>query len=91
MKALHGSPAEEISALKDVAEDERCANYSGADLWNLHQAAGVAAIQREKRDGCETEDLRIERADWDVALGKVRPSVKDAAKYRRLKERGMQG
>ncbi|KAH7356826.1 P-loop containing nucleoside triphosphate hydrolase protein [Rhexocercosporidium sp. MPI-PUGE-AT-0058] len=91
VKALPGSPAEEIAALKEVAEDERCTNYSGADLWNLHQAAGVAAIQREKREGRETEDLRIEKVDWDVALGKVRPSVKDAAKYRRLKERGMQG
>ncbi|PVH84577.1 AAA-domain-containing protein [Cadophora sp. DSE1049] len=91
VKALPGSPEEELAALKDVAEDERCTNYSGADLWNLHQAAGVAAIQREKKLGVETEDLRIERVDWEVALGKVKPSVKDAAKYRRLKERGMQG
>lgn len=91
VKALPGSPGEELAALKDVAEDERCNNFSGADLWNLHQAAGVAAIQREKKLGVETEDLRIERVDWDVALEKVKPSVKDAAKYRRLKERGMQG
>ncbi|KAK0107283.1 hypothetical protein ONS95_003983 [Cadophora gregata] len=91
VKALPGSPEEELAALKDVAEDGRCTNYSGADLWNLHQAAGVAAIQREKKLGIETEDLRIEKVDWEVALGKVKPSVKDAAKYRRLKERGMQG
>lgn len=90
-KALPRSPREELDALKDVAEDERCNNFSGADLWNLHQAAGVAAIQRERRMGVESLELRIEGVDWDVALGKVKPSVKDAAKYRRLKERGMQG
>ncbi|OWP00539.1 ribosome bioproteinsis ATPase RIX [Marssonina coronariae] len=91
IKALPESPVAELNALKEVAEDDRCSNYSGADLWNLHQAAGVAAIQREKLTGVEADDLRIERLDWEVALDKVRPSVKDAAKYRRLKERGMQG
>ncbi|PBP20477.1 ribosome biogenesis ATPase [Diplocarpon rosae] len=91
VKALPGSPVAELDALKEVAEDDRCSNYSGADLWNLHQAAGVAAIQREKLAGVETEDLRIEKPDWEVALGKIKPSVKDVAKYRRLKERGMQG
>jgi ribosome biogenesis ATPase len=40
-------------------------------------------------NGPGIEELRIQRADWEVALGKVRASVKDAGKYRRLKERGM--
>ena len=63
----------------------RAEGYSGADLGNLHQAAAVAAL---KRDG-GSEGVRIERVDWEVALGSVKPSVKDAGKYRRLKERGM--
>lgn len=91
VKALPESSAEEVEVLKAVAEDDRCTNYSGADLWNLQQAAGVAAIKRGELEGVQTEDLRIGSADWEAALEKVKPSVKDAAKYRRLKERGMQG
>jgi ribosome biogenesis ATPase len=56
-------------------------------LGNLHQAAAVAALKRDR--GREAHDLKIEREDWEVALGKVRASVRDVGKYRRLKERGM--
>ena len=73
--------------LEAVARDPRCDGYSGADLGNLHQAAAVAALRRDR--GREAEDLKIEREDWEVALGKVKASVKDAGKYRRLKDRGM--
>ncbi|KAL2073343.1 hypothetical protein VTL71DRAFT_10667 [Oculimacula yallundae] len=95
VKALPGSPEEELAALKEVAEDDRCTDFSGADLWSLQQEVGRAAIQRRKRErkeGVETVGLRIRKGDWDVALGKVQPSVKkeDVAKYRILKERGMQ-
>jgi ribosome biogenesis ATPase len=83
-KALPDRPLDHLEA---VARDPRCDGYSGADLGNLHQAAAVAALKRDK--GVEAEDLRIEEGDWEVALGKVRASVKDAGKYRRLKERGM--
>jgi ribosome biogenesis ATPase len=75
------------SYLESVAKDPRCTGYSGADLNNLHQAAAVAALKRDM--GRESQDLKIERGDWEVALGKVKPSVKDAAKYKKLKERGM--
>ena len=37
----------------------------------------------------DQDQLRIEKADWEVALGKVKASVKDARKYQRLQERGM--
>jgi len=46
-------------------------------------------LKREMAAGPGNEELRIQRGDWDVALGKVKASVKDAGKYRRLKERGM--
>ena len=103
-KALPDSKIEEVTSLESVARDVRCTGYSGADLGNLHQAAAVAALKREmaemkgmERDMAsgagaasdEEHDLRIIKADWEVALGKVRASVKDAGKYRRLKERGM--
>jgi len=73
------------SELEEVARDVRCEGFSGADLGQLHQAAAVAALQRDGGN----EGVRIQRADWEIALGRVRPSVKDAGKYRRLKERGM--
>ncbi|KFY81638.1 hypothetical protein V500_11234 [Pseudogymnoascus sp. VKM F-4518 (FW-2643)] len=81
-KALPGAVME---GLEEVARDARAEGYSGADLGNLHQAAAVAAL---RRDG-GSEEVRIERVDWEMALGSVKPSVKDAGKYRRLKERGM--
>ena len=46
-------------------------------------------MKREMASGPGDEELRIRSDDWEVALGKVRASVKDAGKYRRLKERGM--
>lgn len=82
-KALPGAPLD--VDLEAVARDERCSGYSGADLGNLHQAAAVAALKRD----AEALDLKVEMRDWEVALGTVRASVKDAGKYRRLKERGM--
>ncbi|KAH6683283.1 ribosome biogenesis ATPase-like protein RIX7 [Halenospora varia] len=96
-KALPLATGEEVELLEPVARDERCNGYSGADLGNLHQAAAVAALKREMAsvtaggedamvDGGE---LKIERQDWEVALGKVKASVMDARKYQRLKERGM--
>jgi ribosome biogenesis ATPase len=86
-KALPGAPADHDVYLEEVARDVRCEGFSGADLGSLHQAAAVAALRRNV--GRDDESLRIERADWEIALEKVKPSVKDAAKYRRLKERGM--
>ncbi|KAL3422447.1 ATPase [Phlyctema vagabunda] len=88
-KALPAATIEEIDSLQAVARDERCTGYSGADLGNLHQAAAVAALKREMLEGAGTETLKIQGADWEAALSKVRASVKDAGKYRRLKERGM--
>lgn len=88
-KALPAASAEEVQSLDRVARDERCTGYSGADLGNLHQAAAVAALKREMIEGPCGENLKIQGPDWEIALGKIRASVKDAGKYRRLKERGM--
>ncbi|RKF80758.1 putative AAA domain-containing protein C16E9.10c [Golovinomyces cichoracearum] len=92
-KALPLAKNEEIMALESVARDIRCSGYSGADLGNLHQSAAVAALKRTMNSAGDTtnchKDLKIEGLDWEVALGTMRPSVKDAGKYRKLKERGM--
>lgn len=81
-KALPGASTE---GLEVVARDPRAEGYSGADLGNLHQAAAVAAL---KRDGL-SDEVKISAEDWQEALSRVKPSVKDVNKYRRLKERGM--
>lgn len=81
-KALPGASTE---GLEVVARDSRAEGYSGADLGNLHQAAAVAAL---KRDGL-SDEVKISAEDWQEALSRVKPSVKDVNKYRRLKERGM--
>jgi ribosome biogenesis ATPase len=92
--AISWATPQDIESLEGVARDERCTGYSGADLGNLHKEAGFAAIDREMakaRNGEESGEgeIAILEGDWEVALGKVRASVKDAGKYRRLKERGM--
>ena len=81
-KALPGASTEDLEV---VARDPRAEGYSGADLGNLHQAAAVAAL---KRDGL-SDEVKISAEDWQEALSRVKPSVKDVNKYRRLKERGM--
>jgi ribosome biogenesis ATPase len=85
-KALPKAPTDDLEA---VARDPRANGFSGADLGSLHQAAAVAAIKRARELKLEEDDVTITMADWEVALGKVKPSVKDVNKYRRLKERGM--
>jgi len=87
-KALPNAPQAEIDELESVCRDVRCTGFSGADLGNLHHAAGVAALRREMQ-GAQEQDLRICKADWEVALNSVKASVKDARKYRALKERGL--
>jgi ribosome biogenesis ATPase len=94
-KAIPWATEDEIASLESVARDVRCTGYSGADLGNLHKEAGFSAIEREMLGdpgaefGRGEKGIKILRSDWEVALGKVRASVKDAGKYRRLKERGM--
>lgn len=92
-KVLPGATSGEVDDLEGIARDVRCTSYSGADLGSLHGAAAVAALKREMRvpvpDGEPADGLRIAREDWEVALGTVKASVKDARKYEKLRERGM--
>ncbi|KAI1388867.1 AAA-domain-containing protein [Hypoxylon trugodes] len=72
--------------LEAVARDPRCNGFSGADLDNLHVAAGQAAVERADVRGPDV----ITPEDWEVALTKIKPSVSDShsSKFRELKELG---
>ncbi|KAI2632037.1 AAA-domain-containing protein [Hypoxylon sp. NC1633] len=72
--------------LEAVARDSRCDGFSGADLDNLHVAAGQAAIQRADVRG---PDL-LTPEDWEAALHKIKPSVTAdlASKFRSLNYAG---
>ena len=77
----------QLDALDPVARDPRCERFSGADIENLHIAAAKAAVERWDVDKGTVE---IIRADWDVALSKIKPSVseKSADHFRRLQTKG---
>ncbi|KAI1105065.1 AAA-domain-containing protein [Jackrogersella minutella] len=72
--------------LEAVARDPRCSGFSGADLDNLHVAAGQAAVERADTRG---PDL-LTPEDWETALNKIKPSVSDShsSKFRELNELG---
>ncbi|KAK8862945.1 ribosome biogenesis ATPase-like protein RIX7 [Apiospora arundinis] len=84
---LPDSTQEQLDALDPVARDPRCERFSGADIENLHIAAAKAAVERWDVD---KGTIEIIRADWDVALAKIKPSVseKSADHFRRLQTKG---
>ena len=67
-----------------VARDPRCNNFSGADLGSLMQEAARACLRRMGDDPAVEVDRSITMDDWEVALSKVKASVKDIAKYEAL-------
>ncbi|KAK7980098.1 nonribosomal peptide synthase [Apiospora arundinis] len=71
---LPDSTQEQLDALDPVARDPRCERFSGADIENLHIAAAKAAVERWDVD---KGTIEIIRADWDVALAKIKPSVSE--------------
>ncbi|OTA57257.1 ribosome biogenesis ATPase-like protein RIX7 [Hypoxylon sp. EC38] len=76
----------DYDVLEAVARDPRCSGFSGADLDNLHVAAGQAAVQRAETRGPDV----LTPEDWEVALKKIKPSVSEAhlSKFLQLKEFG---
>ncbi|KAI1802743.1 AAA-domain-containing protein [Daldinia bambusicola] len=77
----------DYTVLEAVARDPRCEGFSGADLDNLHVAAGQAAVERADSKG--GPDVLLPE-DWEAALNKIKPSVSDShsSKFRVLKEMG---
>ncbi|KAI1418245.1 AAA-domain-containing protein [Hypoxylon sp. FL1857] len=76
----------DYEVLENVARDPRCNGFSGADLDNLHVAAGQAAVERAEVRGPDA----LTPEDWETALKKIKPSVSKAhlSKFLELKEFG---
>ncbi|KAI3404152.2 RIX7 [Candida oxycetoniae] len=100
----NNSPLDREVNLEKIARDERCRNYSGADLSSLVKEAAVAALRRkffhkqelDQLDKSEFYDedvnddnIKINKADFEVALQAIKPSVsdKDRQKYEKLNKR----
>jgi ribosome biogenesis ATPase len=88
------SPLDPSIDLTAIAHDERCRNYSGADLAALTREAATlalkAAIQTRRRENnCTEMVVQIKRVHFEEAVSKVKPSVSDSDrhKYERLKAR----
>ncbi|ROW17109.1 hypothetical protein VPNG_01114 [Cytospora leucostoma] len=70
-----------------IALDKRCDGFSGADLGSLMQAAAQASLERTYYHGGGDisedagADSEITPADWEKALGEVKPSVKNDGRY----------
>ncbi|CAJ2511831.1 Uu.00g074560.m01.CDS01 [Anthostomella pinea] len=77
-----------MDVLEAVARDPRCKGFSGADLDNLHVAAGQATVSRAKR--FPGSPLTLLPEDWEEALKKTKPSVSEghSERFRALKEMG---
>lgn len=84
---LPDATEEEISHLEVVARNASCTDFSGADLDNLRVEAGRVALKRKMLE--KLDIVRITETDWIAALGLVKKSVHDIARYRRLRDRGM--
>lgn len=93
---INSTPLSPEVDLTTIAHDERCRNFSGADLSALIREAGVVALKKkfvnvEDQDMLdESDDLILVTAeDFEVALNSVKPSVndRDRAKYDRLNKK----
>ena len=104
MKTLiksNGTPISSDVDLHNIAHDERCRNFSGADLSSLVREASVIALKRKiftgiqnldeniNEDNHDVTDVEVTANDFDNALNSTNPSVsdKDRAKYERLNKR----
>ncbi|KAG6322268.1 hypothetical protein E4U22_000320 [Claviceps purpurea] len=71
----------ELETVAQVALDERCNNFSGADLGELRTMAVESVMARLQQD--RDSSKRIVSADWEFALNNVRASVRNPDAYRR--------
>lgn len=76
--------AAEIGRLEAVARDERCDDFSGADLDGLHVKAAENAIRRWRKQDNRDQQLEINEVDWERALATSHRSVSNPETYRKL-------
>lgn len=94
------TPLDSSVDLHSIAFDERCRNFSGADLAALTREAAVLALKtvlKQRRTMSKEEieksgdipNILVSEVDFENAFKKVKPSVsdKDRAKYKKLSER----
>lgn len=82
-RTAHPSAIEaEFAALEAVAKDDRCKDFSGADLGGLHIKAAESALKRWRKG--EKGEPEIDGADWEVALANTHRSVLNPESYRKL-------
>lgn len=87
------SPLDPSVNLSVIAHDERCRNYSGADLAALTREAATlalkSAIQRKRAANAGDMKVLIGPEHFEQAISKMKPSVSDMdrQKYEHLKAR----
>ena len=96
----NGTPVSSDVDLNKISHDERCRNFSGADLSSLVREASVIALKRKIFIGIKDLDESVEdheeilnvevtAEDFDKALDTTKPSVsdRDRMKYEKLNKR----
>ncbi|TID30191.1 hypothetical protein CANINC_001198 [Pichia inconspicua] len=96
----NGTPIASDVDLEAIAKDERCRNFSGADLSSLVREASVIALKRKIFIGIkdldeniddtgDVTDVKVTNDDFNNALNSTKPSVsdRDRAKYEKLNKR----
>ncbi|KAI5964374.1 RIX7 [Candida pseudojiufengensis] len=86
------SPIDNEVDLQKIANDVRCRNFSGADLFSLVKEAGVSALKRKffgnqniqnldesgfYQENEIDDDICITEQDFQTAMNSIRPSVSD--------------
>lgn len=80
--ALPSATPDELAGLGVVAKDERCKDFSGADLGGLQIKASENSLRRWRKG--EKTDLKLDETDWESALSRTNRSVLNPEMYRRL-------
>ncbi|KAI9320627.1 P-loop containing nucleoside triphosphate hydrolase protein [Dichotomocladium elegans] len=93
-KLTKKTPLAASVCLKEIADDNRCEGFSGADLASLVRESAVAALRSKfytvggvLDTSCSADEIFVEKVDFDTAFSKVSPSVlpQDKKHYDRLR------
>jgi ribosome biogenesis ATPase len=69
--------------IEEIARDEKCNGYSGADLESLLRQAGQHCLKRR--------DNKVSQEDFQYAISVVHKSVGSIEKYEKLKKKFASG
>ncbi|KAF8791988.1 Nuclear valosin-containing protein-like [Argiope bruennichi] len=75
---IKGRTLEEGLELEKIALDPRCENFSGADLANLIEEAGLKAVGEMRNSGQKREGvLVLSMRHFDEAFAEIKPSISE--------------